>query len=112
MLKKRVIPLKNFNKIVVNPYIQVTFEQGKKESIIIENISVPFEKFNIEQSGNTLHIYLEDAKMATKNKTDKNNNRKIKHAIYKRTIIRATIIYKKLVNLSLRSEEEFTFQKI
>ena len=103
----KVITLKSFDKVVVSPHIQVNFEQGEKESIIIEDISVPFEKFNIEQSGNTLHIYLDDAKMTTKNETDKNNNHKVKHPIYNGTIVRATIIYKKLVDLSLRGEEEF-----
>ena len=103
----KVITLKSFDKVVVSPHIQVNFEQGEKESIITEDISVPFEKFNIEQSGNTLHIYLDDAKMTTKNETDKNNNHKVKHPIYNGTIVRATIIYKKLVDLSLRGEEEF-----
>jgi len=103
----KVIPLNSFDKVVVSPHIQVNFEQGEKESITIEDISVPFEKFNIEQSGNTLHIYLEDAKMTTKNETDKNNNYKVKHPIYNGTIVRATIIYKKLIDLSLRGEENF-----
>lgn len=102
----KVIPLNSFDKVVVSPHIQVNFEQGEKESITIEDISVPFEKFNIEQSGNTLHIYLEDAKMTTKNETDKNNNYKVKHPIYDGTIVRATIIYKKLIDLSLRGEED------
>jgi len=48
--QERVIDLKKFDKVIVSPHIQVKFEQGEKESIIIEDISVPFEKFNIEQS--------------------------------------------------------------
>ncbi len=103
----KIISLKSFDKVVVSPHIQVKFQQGEKESITIEDISVPFEKFNIEQSGNTLHIYLEDAKMTTKNKKEKNNNYNVKHPIYNGTIVRATITYKNLVDLSLRGEEEF-----
>ena len=103
----KIIPLKSFDKIVVSPHIEVTFRQGEKESIIIENIDVPFEKFNIEQSGNTLHIYLDGAKMTTKNEKEKNNNHNVKHPIYNGTIVRATIIYNKLTDLSLRGEEDF-----
>ena len=102
------ISLKSFNKVIVSPHIQVNFEQGEKESIIIEDISVPFEKFNIEESGNTLHIYLEDAKTVTKNEKEKNDNYSTKHSIYDGTIVRATVIYKNLEDLSLRGEENFT----
>jgi len=101
------IPLKSFTKVVVSPHIEVTFEQGEKESITIEDISVPFEKFNIEQSGSTLHIFLDGAKMTTKNEKEKNANHNIKHPIYNGTIVRAIITYKNLEDLSLRGEEDF-----
>ncbi len=103
----KIIPLKSFDKVIVSPHIEITFEQGEKESIIIEDIDVPFEKFNIEQTGSTLHIYLEGAKMTTKNEKDKNYDHNVKHPIYNGTIVRATIIYKELEDLSLRGDEEF-----
>ena len=105
--QSKIISLQSFDKVVVSPHIQVKFIQGDKETIEIEDISVPFEKFNIEQSGKTLHIYLDDAKMTTKNETQKTNNHKVKHPIYNGTIVRATITYKNLIDLSLRGEEEF-----
>jgi hypothetical protein len=105
--QNKILPLKSFDKVIVSPHIQVEFVHGDKESITIEDISVPFEKFNIEQSGSTVHIYLDDAKMTTKNEKEKNKNYNVKHPIYNGTIVRAIITFKNLEDLSLRGEEDF-----
>jgi len=97
----------SFDKIVVSPHIQVNFEEGNSEKVIIHDISEPIEKLNVEVSGKTLHIYLEGAKTITKNETEKNGNYKVKHPIYSGTVVRATIIYKNLSELSLRGEQDF-----
>ncbi len=97
----------SFDKIVVSPHIQVNFEEGNSEKVIIHDITEPLEKLNIEVSGKTLHIYLEGAKTITKNETEKNANYKVKHPIYSGTVVRATIIYKNLSELSLRGEQDF-----
>ena len=89
----------SFNKIVVSPHIQVDFKEGDSEKVIIHDITEPLEKLNVEVSGKTLHIYLEGAKTITKNKTEKNGNYKMKHPIYRGTVVRATIIYKNLYNV-------------
>ncbi len=103
----KTFTVESFDKVIVSPHIQVYFEQGDKETVLINDITVSIEKLNIEVSGKTLHIYLDDAKYITKNETEKNNNHKIKRPIYKGTAVKATIFYKNLNELSLRGEQKF-----
>lgn len=102
----------NFDKVIVSPHIKVDFIQADNESIVINDIRVSIDKFNIEASGKTLHIYLDDAKTTTKNKTEKTNNYRIKNSIYNGTIVNATIYYKTLNELSLRGEEKFVCKSL
>lgn len=101
-----------FDKVIVSPHIQVNFIQGDEETVHIEDISVPIEKFNIESSGQTLHIYLEGAKTTTKSEKVHEDNYDGKRSIYQGTIVRATITYKNLNDLSLRGEETFVCKSL
>jgi len=107
LAQTKTFSVNSFDKVIVSPHIQVDFIQADKESVVIDDISVSLEKLNVETSGNTLEIYLDDAKMTTKNETEKNNDYKVKRPIYKGTIVKATIYYKNLNELSLRGEEKF-----
>lgn len=107
LAQTKTFSVNSFDKIIVSPHIQVDFIQADKESVVINDISVSFEKLNVEVSGKTLEVYLDDAKMTTKNETEKNNDYKVKHPIYNGTIVKATIYYKNLNELSLRGEEKF-----
>lgn len=95
----------NFDKVIVSPHIAVNFVEGTTESVEVHTTTEPIEKLNIEVVGKTLRIYLDDAKMVTKNK--KADNDKWKKSIYKGTVVKATVTYKKLLELSLRGEEKF-----
>ena len=101
-----------FDKVIVSPHIQVNFVKGDKESVYIEDISVPIEKLNIEESGKTLHIYLEGAKTTTKSEKVHEDNYDGKRSIYQGTIVQATITYKNLNDLSLRGEETFVCKSL
>lgn len=105
--QSKIIPVEPFSKVIVSPHIQVNFEQGDKESVIVEDIYVPLEKLNLEVNGKTLHIYLEGAKTVTKSEKVDNDDYKGKRDIYNGTIVKATITYKNLEELSLRGEEDF-----
>lgn len=108
LAQTKTFSVNSFDKIIVSPHIQVDFIQADKESVVINNISVSIDKLNVEVSGRSLEIYLDDAKMTTKNETEKNGNyKKVKHPIYNGTIVKATIYYKTLNELSLRGEEKF-----
>ncbi len=99
------INVDHFDKVTVSPHIQVTFKKGDTESVFIESSNVPHEKINIETSGNKLQIYLDDAKMVTKNVTVKEDGWKRKVPIYKGTQVIAIVTYKELKELSIGGEE-------
>lgn len=101
------IPVEHFNKVIVSPHIQVNFVQGDEESVKVESISVSEDKLNVEVSGATLRIYLDDAKMVTKSEKAENEEYKGKQSIYDGKIVEATVTYKTLKELSLRGEQEF-----
>jgi hypothetical protein len=83
----------------------VNFVQGDKESVSIESISVSEDKLNVEVSGSTLRIYLEGAKTVTK--SEKSDDYEGKKDIYDGNIVKATVTYKTLEELSLRGEQKF-----
>ena len=51
----------HFNKVIVSPYIQVTFVQGDKEGVAINDMIVDSSKLNVEVNNGTLRIYLDGA---------------------------------------------------
>ena len=97
--------VQHFDKIIVSPYIQVNFVEGKEESVVIEKSTVATDKINIEVKNNTLRIYLDGAKEITKNETTYENGYKQRHSLYHGTVVTATITYKTLDELSIRGEE-------
>ncbi len=110
--QSKTIPVDHFEKITVSPHIQVDFIQGEQESVTIDDISVPMEKLNVEVKGKTLQIYLEGAKTVTKSEKVHDDNRNGKRSIYNGTIVKATISYKNLEELSLRGEEKFVCKSL
>lgn len=105
--QSKLIPVEPFTKVIVSPHIQVNFVQGEQESVMVEDIDVALEKLNLEIKGKTLHIYLEGAKTFTKSEKVNNEDYKGRHDIYNGTIVKATVTYKNLEELSLRGEEDF-----
>jgi len=95
----------HFSKVIVSPYIQVTFIQGDKESVTIDDIEVDTGKLHIEVDDNTLRVYLEGAKDFPKNEKDYSNGYKETYPLYNKTSVEATITYKTLEALSIRGEE-------
>lgn len=103
----KIIQVEPFTKVIVSPHIQVNFVQGDEESVTVEDIDVAFEKLNVEVDGRTLHVYLEGAKTVTKSEKVNNEDYKGRRDIYNGTVVKATITYKNLEELSLRGEEDF-----
>lgn len=105
--QSKVFDVDSFDKVIISPHIQVTFVEGKKESVIINSINVPDDKLHIDVSGKTLQIYLEGAKTVTKSEKVEKEDGKKKESIYKGTIVKATVIYRSIDDLSLRGDEKF-----
>ena len=102
--------LEDFNKVTVSPHIEVTFKQGTQSKVVVESSTEPIEKLHVEVKKNTLNLYLEDAKIVTKNKKGTMNNGYYNSSIYSGTVIKATVYYKTIEDLSLRGKERFVFE--
>ncbi|MFD1315705.1 head GIN domain-containing protein [Namhaeicola litoreus] len=103
----KTITVQPFSKVIVSPHIEVVFQEGNKEEVVVQSLSVSEEKFNIESSGKTMHLYLEGAKTITKNEKVENEEWEGKKPIYQGTVATVVVTYKNLEELSLRGEEEF-----
>lgn len=103
--QKKTFDVGSFDEVIISPHIEVIFEKAATESVVIEDIDVSMDKLNVEVKGNTLHIYLDDAKVYTKSEKVKYDDYKGKHAIYNGTLVSAKVYYKELEELSLRGEE-------
>lgn len=102
---QNVTVVKHFDKVIVSPHIEVTLIEGNEESVTIENSTENADKINIEVNGETLRIYLDDAKEVTKTEKVDEDGNEVKRPIYKGTVVTATISYKTLNELSVRGNE-------
>jgi len=103
----KTVDVEAFDKVIVSPHVQVTFQQGDSENVAIESSTVSEDKINIEVNGKTLRIYLDGAKEVTKSEKSHENGYERKKSIYKGTVLTATVTYINLEELSLRGEEKF-----
>jgi len=110
--QSKVIDVETFDKVIVSPHIEIVFKEGTKESVSIESITVPIEKLNVTVKNNTLNVYLDGAKITADKKKENINGNKHKTPIYKGTVVKAIIFYKKINSLDLRGEEKFVFESI
>ncbi|HWB28476.1 MAG TPA: DUF2807 domain-containing protein [Chitinophagaceae bacterium] len=104
-------PVDHFSKVIVSPYIQVTFVQGEKESVTINDIMVDSNKLHIEVQDGTLRLYLDGAKDIPHNQHVYNGDgSKRSFPLYHNHTVVATVTYKTLDALSLRGEETHVCQ--
>ncbi|SDS75305.1 Putative auto-transporter adhesin, head GIN domain [Gillisia sp. Hel1_33_143] len=108
--QSETVDVSNFSEVTISPYIEVIFKQADNESVIIENSKVDREKIHIEVDGKELHIYLEDAKIVSKEEEVKVNGREMDRSIYNGTEVRITVNYKNLEAVEIRSEEVINFE--
>ena len=97
--------VESFNKVIISPHIETTFVQGDKESVTILDSTEPENKINIEVNGETLRVYLDNAKESTKTKKILKNGVQMKVPIYKGKVLTIRITYKTIDALSLRGEQ-------
>lgn len=105
LAQKKTFTVSSFDKIIVSPHIEVNLVEGEQEGVVIDNAKVPLDKINVEVDGNTLRLYLDDAKVVTKSERVSNDKWQGKKSLYNGTMATATITYKTLKNLSIRGEE-------
>lgn len=103
--QQKTFTVDSFDEVIISPHIEVSFIQADQESVVIDNMDVGADKLNVEVKGNTLHIYLEDAKVFTKSEKIKRDEYKSRQSIYDGTQVTARVFYKELNLLSLRGDE-------
>ncbi len=104
--------VESFNKVIISPHIATTFVQGDEESVTILESTEAEDKINIEVKGETLRVYLDDAKEITKHKKVIVNGMKRKVPIYKNKVLTIVVTYKNLEALSLRGEQTTFFKSL
>lgn len=97
--------LKSFNKIIVSPKINLILEQGDQENIRLIYNNVDAGKINIKVQGNTLRVYLDEAKVTEKTYRSEDNQRV---SIYHDASVTAYVTYKELEHLEIRGNQELT----
>lgn len=108
--QSKIIEVDAFHKVVVSPYIEVVFIAGETESVNVESCTVSIDKLKVEVQNNVLNVYLEGAKIASGKKVKYKNGTKYKTSVYKGTVAKVEIRYKKLTELDLRGEQKFVFE--
>ncbi len=92
-----------FTNVMIHPYFQVELRKGDTEKIEILSSTVDLSEINVEVNGRTLHVYLEDAKVAFKRIISDNYN------TYRNgTRVKAIITYRQIDKLSVYGEERLT----
>ncbi len=99
-------PVDHFHKVIISPYIQVSFVAGDRESVTINSIIVDSSKLHVEVKHGTLRLYLDGAKEIPHNDHQDYKGNGSGH-LYPNHAVIATITYRKLDALSLRGEETY-----
>ena len=102
--------LNSFDKLVVSPVIEVELIKGEQEQVRWEFSNVEPQKLNVKQSGNTLHLYLDDAKITPKNEKYKDNGWDYQESIYKHAKVKAYVTFRQLKSVEIRGEERISTQ--
>lgn len=108
----KTIEVKSFDEVIINPHIETVFEASDEEKVVIEFLDLAEDKMNVEVKGNSLHLYLDDARIYTKSEKVKNGNYKYKSQIYDGTKAKVKVYYKELDLVSLRGDERHELQSV
>lgn len=96
--------LSSFQKIAIGPRIDLILEEGTHESISIDFENIDENRINYKVNGNTLRIYLDQAKYAEKYiKTDGGWDRAKR--MYEGVKIKAHVTFKTLKSLNVRGDQ-------
>lgn len=99
--------LEPFIGIVASPRINVILEKGDQESIRVIYKNVDPEKINIDVTGKTLRIYLDQARKVEPLKRGQ-YSRGTREAMYEGVTVTAYVTYRDLETLEIRGNQELT----
>jgi hypothetical protein len=99
---ERTLP--TFKKVVISPFIDVELVKGPSEGIQITYENLEEDEINIDVKGNTLRVYLDDAKFRIRRESAEiKNDRRYGHAK-----VKAIITYKELENIQIAGNNSLT----
>jgi len=97
--------LSRFHTIVSGPHIELHLTEGVSEHIKLDTRGVSIDKVICEVKGNTLHVYLKNARNIEKTNRYRNNGSRWTEGIYKDSKVIAHITYRQLKKLVTKGEE-------
>lgn len=96
--------LSSFDKIIVSPHINLVLTQGSLEEAEVEFYNVDEMKINVEVKGETLHIYLDDARYIEKSKKEKYGYHS--QSVYHGAEVTAYVTFQDINTLEVRGEQD------
>ena len=99
--------LKHFTRIVASPRINMILQKGDHESVRLTYSNVGAEHINIDVTGKTLRIYLDDARKVEPMKGQRDGHGK-RESTYQGVAITAYVTYKELDMLEIRGNQELS----
>ena len=103
--------LKPFSKIIVSPLIDIVLIKGEEEAVRLIADGVSLEKVNTNNSGKTLKIFLDNARMGTNNEKlidPEDPSVLIRRSRYYGAKVTAYLTYKSLKRLEMRGDGSLT----
>ncbi len=92
-----------FNKVEMGPYINLTLEQGEKETVSIQARNIDQGKINIKVKHGKLVVFLDDARFLPKYKINREMHI---FEVYRDVHVDVKVTYKEIHALTIRGEEE------
>lgn len=106
--QQRTEQVGSFSKLLVSPHIELILVKGSQEQVRWEYQNVAEDKLNAELDGNTLHLYLDKAKITPKQQRNKDIGWNYKESIYKNARVKAYVTFSQIKHLEMRGSETVT----
>jgi hypothetical protein len=97
--------LKHFTRVVASPRVNLVLIHGDRESIRIHYENLPPGLINAKVTGNTLRIYLDDARKIEPSVRTKHGYGR-KKSIYEGAVLTAYVTYRDLQRVEIRGNQE------
>jgi hypothetical protein len=97
---------------LVGPRIDLVIVDGEEHKLQAEFENISSEKLNVQIKNGKLKLYLDDARIAEKNKTVKDGNGKRKVSIYDKNVyVKVVVTCKQLESIKVRGEQSVDCEK-
>jgi hypothetical protein len=93
----------DFDKLIVSPHINLVLTEGESPAIRVEYENIDVHEINVDQSGKTLKLYLENAKIVERTEEVMPNYRR---GIYHDAVVTAYVTFTSLEMLEVRGDQE------